>query len=115
MQIETSDKIVIDSGSFITLGRENNKLYFEYQGEKFQFELSFLIDISKGIQVDYSPNDTKDTLIMKFYNFEDNMGVTLISPIEIAESKGKKMYANFTIRNLNLNNKQVMYTFYINK
>ena len=114
-KIESSNKEVIFSGSFITFSKGDNTISFDYGGEKFKFILSFSTDDSKKPRFEYAPNDKKDTLLMKFYNFENSLGTGSTAPLEVAENKGSKIYLHLIVYSLNENIKNVSYTFYIDK
>ena len=113
IKIQSKGKKAITSGTFVTIDSEENELAFKYQGEDFKFKLSFMKDDSGKQRLDYSPNQEKDTLLMKFYNFNNALGTGLVNPIEIAESGGKKIFMHMVIHAINENVKQVSYTFYI--
>ena len=113
IEIQSKDKKAIASGTFVTIDGEENKLLLRYQKEIFNFKLSFMKDDSKKQHMTYSPNEKKDVLLMKFYNFESSLGTGLVKPIEVAESKGKKIFMQIVIHSINENVKQISYTFYI--
>ena len=113
VKIQSKGKKAIASGTFVTIDSEENELFFKYQKEDFKFKLSFMKDNSGEQKMNYSPNEEKDTLLMKFYNFNNAIGTGLINPINVAESNGKKIYMAMIIHSITDNVKQISYTFYI--
>lgn len=111
--INTGNKRVICSGNFITLDKKENNLSFNYNKEEFKFNFSF-VDEQNNTEpiVYYSPDSNKDTLMMTFHNF-NNPGGTRLPILEVAESKGKKIYLQVIIYIHNEDTREINYTFYI--
>lgn len=115
-KVESSNKEVICSGSFITLVRDENKISFKYKGEDFNFKLSFFRDENTSAsRIDYHPDEGEKTLSINFYNFENGLGVGNTRPAIVAEDNERKIYASFIIYSLNETTKNVVYTFYGDK
>ena len=113
IKVKSGGKKAIASGIFVTINNEDNEISFKYENEEFKFKLSFIRDNSGKQRMDYSPNEEKDKLLMKFYNFNNAIGSGLINPMHIADSNDKKIYIEIIIHSITDNIKQVSYTFYI--
>lgn len=113
IKINSSDKIIIDSGIFITYNNEKNILSLNYLNETLNFELNFVKDInSKETRVEYKPKEDGSALIINLVNFNNPIGNALKEAVEVATIKNNPIYLQLWINSIDENIKQVTYTFY---
>lgn len=113
VKIKSKGKKSIASGIFVCIDSEENELSFKYKKEDFKFKISFMKNDSGKQTMDYVTNEKKDTLLMKFYNFNNSIGTGLVNPIKVAESNGKYICMQIIIHSITDDVKQISYTFYI--
>lgn len=113
IKINSSDKIIIDSGIFITYNNEKNILSLNYLNETLNFELNFAKEPdSKETRIEYKPKEDGSALIINLINFNNALGNALKKPVEVATIKNNTIYMQLWINSLNENIKQVTYAFY---
>jgi hypothetical protein len=112
-KIISSDKEVISTGSFLTFDDKPSTISIESQGEKINFELHFIEDENESRRVDYKPKDNdKTTLVMKFYNFNNPLGMSFTAPIHVGFFKKRQLYAQMLVSTSG-KIREIVYTFYL--
>lgn len=93
IKINSSDKIIIDSGIFITYNDEKSILSLNYLNETLNFELNFVKNIdSKETKIEYKPKEDESALIINLVNFNNVLGDALRNPVEVGTIKNKSIY-----------------------
>lgn len=115
VEIKSSDKEVLCSGSFIVFDVEKSSIIsIENGDEKLDLELSFLNDETKGVEIGFEVK-SETLLSAKFYNFNNALGNGTITPINMGTMGKRKIFFHIWIYALGIKKtlKRVEYTFYL--
>jgi len=114
VNIISSDKKVISSGSFIAFDKNQSKISLNYNNENFDFIFKFIENESKKPSLNYHPNDDKSAMIIEFYNFNNQLPIGLVKPISVLNLDNIKIYLQVLISSVN-SIKKITFTFYEGK
>jgi len=106
LQIRTSKRDVIASGTVITADNQN----LEFQLAHLRFVFSFVSDSG---QTRIDPGAASGTTLnLTLYNFNNSIGSGTTSPVEIGTLNGRKLWLSFMVYAISAeSSKTVHYTF----
>lgn len=109
---KSGEKEIIETGSAILFDSNSDLSFYIECSEDFSFYFVFSFQKKEGEQdIELSVKDK--TIYCLCTNFENPLGTGILSGIELATYKGKKIFANFWVSALgNAGSKRIDYTLY---
>ncbi|MDD4352916.1 MAG: hypothetical protein PHN56_00510 [Candidatus Nanoarchaeia archaeon] len=112
MEIFSDNKKILNSGVFITYNNKPSKLILK-ELDNLIINIIFKKDSSIKDLKFISEIISKNEMNFIFYNFYDNIDMTLTNPVKLGENKNSIIFMNFFISNIkDFEFHKIIYTFY---
>jgi len=117
INLSSSGKKIIASGSFITFDKEPNIISLKKAKEKLSLNLIFKNKPAENRSINFSAekNTLKNEVIVNIFltNFNSVLPTSFTSPISIAKwDTGEEIYLQLSIKSINDKIKEIIYTIY---
>lgn len=100
MKVTLQDKELIDSQTFLAFGLGETRISLTRDTEAVTFILNFIQEEGEGAKQEKITLESSDvgTLKINLSNWNNTLGTTLISPLEVGTFQHRKLYILFFIK-----------------
>ena len=115
MQISHGNKVLVESGVFLTMGEGITSIKFEHKDDHVNIDINVIIDNSIA---DHNSAEiftkNQDTLELKLINYKQLMGNPALGPYKVGTVAGDYLYVIFRVSGTKHDiTKEITYSFYI--